>query len=187
MPHGLGDARKKFVLTTAGNFYGVKPSSSLADNQELNNFLDDENEFILSFTRHDNDLHLSNKIETSGDCQEKVLVFFKLHPTVITEDNLDGSLLVSSMLESPINTLYQAVKQVFAPVLLQDERWRSAFDPKLASLLNELEEGLGCVVRQSGAKPFAKKGRTEDDVLGMSSYTSYIQRKTMVKVTSPSR
>ncbi|XP_047247257.1 cytoplasmic dynein 2 heavy chain 1 isoform X2 [Girardinichthys multiradiatus] len=167
MPHGLGDARKKFVLTTAGNFYGVKPSSSLADNQELNNFLDDENEFILSFTRHDNDLHLSNKIETSGDCQEKVLVFFKLHPTVITEDNLDGSLLVSSMLESPINTLYQAVKQVFAPVLLQDERWRSAFDPKLASLLNELEEGLGCVVRQSGAKPFAKKGRTEDDVLGI--------------------
>ncbi|KAK5608849.1 Cytoplasmic dynein 2 heavy chain 1 [Crenichthys baileyi] len=167
MPHGLEDARKKFVLTTAGNFYGVKPSSCLADNQKLNNFLDDENEFILSFTRHDNDLHLSNKIETSGESQEKVLVFFKLHPTVITEDNLDGSLLVSSMLESPINTLYQAVKQVFAPVLLQDERWRSAFDPKLASLLNELEVGLGCVVRQSGAKPFAKKGRTEDDVLGI--------------------
>lgn len=62
MPHGSEDARKKFVLTTAGNFYGVKPSSSLADNQELNNFLDDGNEFILSFTRHDNELHLSNKV-----------------------------------------------------------------------------------------------------------------------------
>ncbi|KAM4743047.1 cytoplasmic dynein 2 heavy chain 1 isoform 3-T4 [Anableps anableps] len=167
MPHGSEDARKKFVLTTAGNFYGVKPSSSLADNQKLNNFLDDGNEFILSFTRNDNELHLSNKIEASGVDKEKLLVFFKLQPTVITEDNLHRSLLVSSMLESPINTLYQAVKRVFAPVLLQDERWRSAFDPKLASLLNELEVGLGSVVRQSGAKPSAKKGRTDDDVLGI--------------------
>lgn len=163
-----------------------------------------------------------------------MLVFFKLHPTVITEDNLHQSLLVSSMLESPINTLYQAVKQVFAPVLLKvsmslcswqfhsclikkamevitycgrllltthmtsktnryeattwnyictsrrtlfslelfyfvfkDDHWSSAFDPKLASLLSELELGLGTVVRQSIAQPSTRKGRTEEDVLGM--------------------
>lgn len=64
------------------------------------------------------------QIEASGDSKEKVLVFFKLRPTVITEDNLHQSLLVSSMLESPINTLYQAVRQVFAPVLLKvNVRW----------------------------------------------------------------
>ncbi|TMS07235.1 Cytoplasmic dynein 2 heavy chain 1 [Larimichthys crocea] len=160
-------ARKKFILTTTGNFYGIKPSSSLADSSELNNFLDDGNEFVLSVSRRGNDLHLSNKIEASADSREKVLVFFKLHPTVITEDNLHQSLLVSSMLESPINTLYQAVKQVFAPVLLKDERWRSAFDPKLAGLLSELELGLGSVVRQSGAQPSAKKDRVEEDVLGI--------------------
>ncbi|XP_034460809.1 cytoplasmic dynein 2 heavy chain 1 isoform X1 [Hippoglossus hippoglossus] len=167
MPHGSDDARKKFILTTAGNFYGIKPSPSLADSAELNNFLDDGNEFVLSVSRHDNDLHLSNKVEASGGSREKVLVFFKLQPTVITEDNLDRSILVSSMLESPINTLYQAVRQVFAPVLLKDERWRSAFDPKLADLLSELELGLGSVVRQSGAQPSAKKGREEEDVLGI--------------------
>ncbi|XP_051252504.1 cytoplasmic dynein 2 heavy chain 1 isoform X6 [Dicentrarchus labrax] len=167
MPHGSDDARKKFILTTTGNFYGIKPSPSLADSPELNNFLDDGNEFVLSVSRHDNDLHLSNKIEASGDSREKVLVFFKLHPTVITEDNLHQSLLVSSMLESPINSLYQAVRQVFGPVLLKDERWRSAFDPKLADLLSELELGLGTVVRQSGAKLSAKKGRTEEDVFGI--------------------
>ncbi|XP_017286523.1 cytoplasmic dynein 2 heavy chain 1 isoform X3 [Kryptolebias marmoratus] len=167
MPHGLEDARKKFILTTAGNFYGIKPSSSLADSPELNNFLDDGNEFVLLFIRNDNNLHLSNKTEALGDSKEKVLVFFKLHPTVITEDNLHQSLLVSSMLESPVSTLYQAVRQVFAPVLLQDERWRSVFDPKLASLLTELEVGLGSVVRHSGAQPSAKRGRLEDDVLGI--------------------
>ena len=48
-----------------------------------------------------------------------MLVFFKLQPTVITEENLHQSILVSSMLESPVRSLYQAVRQVFSPVLLQ--------------------------------------------------------------------
>lgn len=48
-----------------------------------------------------------------------MLVFFKLRPAVITEENLHQSILVSSMLDSPINTLYQAVRQVFAPALLK--------------------------------------------------------------------
>ena len=52
----------------------------------------------------------------------------------------------------------------------QDEHWRSVFDPKLAGLLSELELGLGSVVRQSGAQPSAKRGRMEEDVLGMHTY-----------------
>lgn len=76
------------------------------------------------------------------------------------------------MLDSPINTLYQAVRRVFAPVLLKDEHWRSVFDPKLASLLSELELGLGSVVRQSGAQPSdLKRGHSEEDVLGMCTQT----------------
>lgn len=63
MPHSSEDARKRFILTTIENFHGIKPLLSLADSQELNNFLDDGNEFVLSITRHDNDLHLSNKVE----------------------------------------------------------------------------------------------------------------------------
>ncbi|XP_068612804.1 cytoplasmic dynein 2 heavy chain 1 isoform X2 [Brachionichthys hirsutus] len=167
MPHSSDDERKKFILTTTGNFYGLKPSSSLADSTQLNNFLDDGNEFVLSVSRQDNDLQLSNKIKASVDSRDKVLVFFKLRPTVITEENLHQCLLVSSMLESPINTLYQAVRQVFAPVLLKDERWSSAFDPKLAALLGELESGLGSVVRQSGAQSSAKSSRSEENVLGI--------------------
>ncbi len=63
MPHASDDVRKKFILTTTGNFYGIKPSPSLADSQELNNFLDDGNEFVLSVSRHVNDLHFSNKVK----------------------------------------------------------------------------------------------------------------------------
>lgn len=170
------------------------------------------------------------QIEASGDSKEKVLVFFKSHPTVITEDNLHQSLLVSSMLESPINTLYQAVRQVFAPVLLKvnlslcveefhsktitilkmfsadcllrdfgyannfakqvcfsflkDEHWRSAFDPKLADLLNELEVGLGSVVRHYGAQSSAKKGRMEEDVLGNHQYI-FAERNIQIRIVVP--
>lgn len=63
MPHIPEDVRKKFILTTIGNFHGIKPLPSFADSQELNNFLDDASEFVLSIIRHDNDLHLSNKVK----------------------------------------------------------------------------------------------------------------------------
>lgn len=62
MSNSSDDARKKFILATTGNFYGIRPASSLADSPKLNNFLDDGNEFVLSVSRHDNDLHLSNKV-----------------------------------------------------------------------------------------------------------------------------
>lgn len=58
------------------------------------------------------------QVEASNS-EDKMLVFFKLRPDVITEDNLHTNILVSSMLDSPINMLYQAVRQVFAPVLLK--------------------------------------------------------------------
>lgn len=76
MPHGSDDVRKKFILTTTGNFYGLKPSSSLTDSPELNNFLDDGNEFVLSVSRHDNDLRLSNKVSF---LKKKVIKRVTLH------------------------------------------------------------------------------------------------------------
>ncbi|NXC70641.1 DYHC2 protein, partial [Anhinga anhinga] len=101
------------------------------------------------------------------DSKNNVLVFFKLRPDVITEDNLHSNILVSSMLDSPINTLYQAVRQVFAPsqflkFSLQDERWSKTFDPKLQKLLSELEAGLGTVLRRSDPNYTGRKFSEED-------------------------
>lgn len=53
---------------------------------------------------------------------------------------------------------------------LKHERWHSEFDPKMASLLSELELGLGSLVRQSGA-PASRKNclrLEEENVLGRS-------------------
>lgn len=62
-----------------------------------------------------------------ADTKDKVLVFFKLRPEVITDQNLHNNILVSSMLESPINSLYQAVRQVFAPMLLKVRKLKELY------------------------------------------------------------
>ncbi|EMP37963.1 Cytoplasmic dynein 2 heavy chain 1 [Chelonia mydas] len=163
---GAGDKRKRFILVTAANYFGLAssadPSSALVASPQLANFLDDGNEFLLTVQHSGTQLTVSNKVE-AGDSKDKVLVFFKLRPDVITEDNLHSNILVSSMLDSPINTLYQAVRQVFAPVLLKDEKWSREFDPKLQNLLSELEIGLGTVLRRSDPNYSGTKFR-EDDV-----------------------
>lgn len=68
MTHSSDDPRKKFLLDTAGNLYGLRPAASLTDSPELNKFLDDANEFLLSASRNDNDLHFSNKVMQMSEC-----------------------------------------------------------------------------------------------------------------------
>uniref|UniRef100_A0A8B9KYF0 Cytoplasmic dynein 2 heavy chain 1 n=1 Tax=Astyanax mexicanus TaxID=7994 RepID=A0A8B9KYF0_ASTMX len=157
MDSAVKDPRKLFLLNTAANYFSLKPAYSLSTSTELNTFLDDANQFIL-VTSSDGDHDWD---------EERVLVFFKLHPCVITEENVSRAVLVSTMLESPVHTLYQTLRQVFNPALLQDEKWSQAFDPRLQSLLSELEEGLGSVLRHTLPKDSGKKRLSEDDVVGI--------------------
>ncbi|XP_009895076.2 cytoplasmic dynein 2 heavy chain 1 [Dryobates pubescens] len=177
---GEGDKRKRFISATAANFFGLDPAvgsatpaAGLHSRPELTNFLDDGNEFLLVVQYSGTQLTASNKIEAT-DSEKNVLVFFKLRPDVITEENLHSNILVSSMLDSPINTLYQAVRQVFAPVLLKDERWTKTFDPKLQKLLSELEAGLSTVLRRSDPN-YTGTRSSEDDVRAILTPTDEFQ------------
>ena len=165
------DLRKDFIVATTGNYFGIQNSDSVLNevrsSKELNTFLDDGNSPVLAakYDTHQGKraIHLSSHVEPS-DTAEKVLVFFKLQPEAITPDNLHQNVFVSSMLSSPVNTLYHSVQKVFAPLLLKDEKWSRNFDPKLQSLLSELETGLGSVVRKqdSSSSRAAKVGDEEN-------------------------
>ncbi|XP_053561557.1 cytoplasmic dynein 2 heavy chain 1 [Bombina bombina] len=163
---GSEDCRKRFIITTAQNYFGQPLGEGLTSCQELDRFLDDGNVFILSGRRSGAQIIFSNKIDTS-DKNDKVLVFFKIRPDVITEDNLHDNILVSSMLDSPINTLYQAVRQIYAPVLLKDEKWSRDFDPKLQALLSDLEAGLGSILRKTFSQPGSTKTGDDKDLQGI--------------------
>ena len=83
-----------------------------------------------------------SQVETD-EKSEQVLVFFKVKPEVITPDNLHSNIFVSTMMDSPISSLYHAVQKVYAPVLLKDEKWSKNVDPKLQVIyfiLMRLEE-----------------------------------------------
>ncbi|XP_075054902.1 cytoplasmic dynein 2 heavy chain 1 [Mixophyes fleayi] len=174
MPADRGDRRKRFILTTVHNYFGLVVGEELSDCPELDRFFDDGNEFVLSARKAGARVLFSNKVDP-GDTKEKALVFFKIRPDVITEDNLHENVLVSSMLDSPINTLYQAVRQIFAPLLLKDEKWSKQFDPKLQALLSDLEAGLGSVLRGTLSNRGSSKSGGEDDLQGIITPTDEFQ------------
>lgn len=51
--------------------------------------------------------------------KEKLLVFFKIKPEIITLENLHENVFVSSMIDSPVSSLYHAIQKVYAPILLK--------------------------------------------------------------------
>lgn len=170
-----GDSRKDFIVQTTANYFGIASSdgalTKVFDSKELNTFLDDGNSSVLA-AKYDNHqgkklIEVYNHVEPS-DVSDKVIVFFKLQPEVITPDNLHQNVFVSSMLESPVNTLYHSVQKIFAPLLLKDEKWSRNFDPKLQSLLSELEAGLGSVVRkQDKNAPLSGQSESKDNLGGI--------------------
>lgn len=152
-----GDSRKDFVLATIGNHFGYSVSdgamSHISSSQELNSFLDDGSCMILAahaeLVQDVKLIQIYNQldVETATD---NWLVFFKLSSSVITPDNLHSNILVSSLLDSPLDTLYHTVQKVYAPVLLRDERWSKTVDPRIQTLLGDLEAGLGSALRRFG-------------------------------------
>ena len=73
----------------------------------------------------------------------QILLFFQARPDVITPGNFHSTVLVNSMLNSPVSSLYHSLHQIYTPLLLKDAKWSQEFDPKLQTLITELEKGLG--------------------------------------------
>lgn len=151
------DSRKDFIVATIGNFFGYGSSdealSHLKSSKELNCFLDDGNSMLMALHPELVDgkklIQAYNQVVTESDSDEW-LIFFKLQPTIISPDNLHTNIIISSMLGSPVSTLYHSVQKVFAPILLKDAKWSKKIDQKLQVLLTKLETGLGSTLRQSG-------------------------------------
>lgn len=82
-----------------------------------------------------------------GQC----LVLFKLRPETITEDNVHTNIFLSSMIDSPLDSLYYMIKSVFSPALRVDQTNENKANQQIQSSLSELEQ----VIRSSGKKSSA--------------------------------
>lgn len=84
------------LIFQAGQYFGISADdpaiSGLSTLTALNNFLDDGNAMVLTLTledRTDGDIkiHLNN-LPTPGEQNDKVIMFFKKKPDVITPENM---------------------------------------------------------------------------------------------------
>ncbi|CAF3379419.1 unnamed protein product [Rotaria sp. Silwood1] len=143
------DIRKTHVLVTIANYFGFDHDAlaPLFDHRALGNFLDDANCPLLSATRgHKHSVHLSNEIKVTEGSQ--CLVQFKVRPDVITPENVHTNIFLSSMIDSPLDSLYYMIKSVFTPAL-RDNKSGSSTNQQIQTSLNELEQILRAVGKKS--------------------------------------
>ena len=164
-----GDIRKHAILQQTAAFFNLPTTDpvieGIADSEKVNNFLDDGNAMVLSAnleSRSDGEvrIHLDNA-PSPGQTNDRVLLFFKSKPDVISPETMHQEMFMSSMSESPVSALYHTLHKVYSPLLLKDPKWSTEFDPKLQRLITELEQvsckdcrfiddsqGLGSILRR---------------------------------------
>ena len=55
------------------------------------------------------------------------------------------------------------MQKIYAPLMLEDGKWSRTLDPKLQSLISELEAGLGTAIRKQDPS-FKGKGDNADNL-----------------------
>jgi dynein heavy chain 2 len=117
----------------------------------MDGFLDDSSSTPLQaalVTTSDNKLEikLSNEIKLDSRI-ESVVYFTKVDASIpITVDNIHRTVSISSMNQSAVQGLYTSLHHVFLPLLSKD----STVDGRVQALLQDLEAGLGKIVRGTG-------------------------------------
>eukprot|EP01135_Chromosphaera_perkinsii_P005308 Nk52_evm1s338 gene=Nk52_evmTU1s338 len=151
------DVRKDFIDSLAAMQLGSKAdhvSRYTKESAELDCFLNDPacQVLTMSFDHRSKKLVLSNTVgENVRDIPDKNAIFFsKTKNEPITEGNMRDVVFVSSLLDSPVATLYHSLKNVFSPTLLNNKSFSKTLDPRLQGLLAELEAGLGSALRKGG-------------------------------------
>ena len=160
------DIRKDFLLTTIANHFGIPLSDSSIKNllnlPEVNYFLDDGNRTVLiSILQEDNQIQVYNELHSNSP-NEKYLMFFKVKPEAITLESLHHNVVVSSMFDSPVTTLYHSIKKIYGPLILNSDVSNKSIDPKLQNLLSELENGLAAYLRKTSDN-FGAKNKTNKE------------------------
>ena len=89
----------------------------------------------------DDNVILSNTIEYSETTKAAVVLTKQRDAGPLTPDNI-SALSVTVMRESPLASLFNAVRDVYGPMLLQDNRWSSRIDAGLRSALQTLDGAL---------------------------------------------
>jgi hypothetical protein len=178
------DARRDFVLRCVDCLCGPSASKQAAKAAQLDHFLNDnacrvlqvcvpgssdlrspqpdgtddeakDNAAGIGVPCDDAQITISNSLQSMDweSCSGEVH-FLKTNTDVLTEENIAKCVIVTSMLQSPLTSLYHSLHSVYAPTLLNDAKWATRLDHKTQGLLTDLESGLGVAVRGIGGEAY---------------------------------
>ncbi|KAF1791092.1 hypothetical protein GQ600_7102 [Phytophthora cactorum] len=153
-----GDARRSYLTGLLRGLWAprnTRLSEDKASQQAVTQFLDDLqcNVLLARLASGSDEICLANTLQDqeSGN-NDETAAFLKLHKaTPLTPDNMSTSVQLTSALQTPLQSLYQTVHQVYAPLLLRDDARASLLSQKLKDVLLELDAGLAgtCCLRHS--------------------------------------
>lgn len=118
---------------------------------------------VVQTSNGTNDLACSNTVGFSrpgGAAATAGVVFTKRSSDVLTADNMASAVVMSTLAASPLQTLQLNIRQLYAPMLLQDPQWAGQLDAKTRATLEALDSALEQAV-QLGAN--REQGHDEDD------------------------
>ncbi|KAG6973977.1 hypothetical protein JG688_00003270 [Phytophthora aleatoria] len=170
-----GDARRSYLAGLLRSLWAprnTRLSEDKASQQAVTQFLDDLQCNVLHarLASGSDEICLANTLQDqeSGN-NDETAAFLKLHKaTPLTPDNMSTSVQLTSALQTPLQSLYQTVHQVYAPLLLRDDARASLLSQKLKDVLLELDAGLaGTVLLQGGSDAKKPKATPSDGDEGL--------------------
>lgn len=80
------------------------------------------------------------------------VVFTKRTAEPLTAQNMPSAVVMSSLGESPLQTLQLNIKELFAPMLLKDPQWKKQLDDKTRQTLEALNSALTAALQLGGSE-----------------------------------
>ncbi|KAL4105900.1 hypothetical protein PRIC1_003955 [Phytophthora ramorum] len=159
MDPDAGDGRRSYLSGLLRGLWAprnTRLSEEKGSQQALTQFLDDLQCNVLHarLANGSEDIHLTNTLQDEEDGNnDETAAFLKLQKVApLTPDNMSTSVQLTSSLQTPLQSLYQTVHQVYAPLLLRDDARASQLSQKLKDVLLELDAGLAGTVLIQGGK-----------------------------------
>ncbi|OWZ22446.1 Dynein heavy chain [Phytophthora megakarya] len=176
MDPDVGDARRSYLIGLLRGLWAPRNTRLSADKnsqQALTQFLDELQCNVLHarLASGSEEISLTNTLqdEQSGN-NDETAAFLKLQKAApLTPENMSTSVQLTSALQTPLQSLYQTVHQVYAPLLLHDDVRASLLSQKLKDVLLELDAGLAGTVLMQGGSGSKKPKAASDESDGLMS------------------
>jgi len=142
------------VLTGQGEAGNKAVHNHVSGASEVTLFLEDPScSILVANVDEENNIRLSNQTgqSISWDGTKVEIHFMKNKPESISAENIIKTVQVTTVLNSPVSSLYNSLKSLYAPALLKNTAWSDKLPPRVQGLLAELEQSLKDTVRDSAA------------------------------------